>query len=213
MTAVQIIAITMGTAWASGINLYAAVFMLGILGRNGYVTLPGGLEVLTDPLIIIIAGIMYCVEFFADKAPGIDSAWDAVHTFIRIPAGAILAMQAIGPADPALELVAFLLGGALAAGTHFTKAGTRAMINTSPEPFSNWLASLSEDLLVLAGLWIALNHPYLFLGALLLFVVSMIWLLPRLWRGMCALANRVRSLFSESPTRPVGTAGQDSVGT
>ncbi len=195
MDTVQIIALTMGTAWASGINLYAAIFMLGIMGSSGNVVLPAELEVVTDPLVMSVAGLMYCVEFFADKTPGVDTAWDTLHTFIRIPAGAILAMGSIGDTSAAMELTAFLVGGSIAAGTHATKAGSRVMINTSPEPFTNWTASISEDLLVIGGMWAALNHPTAFLVGLLIFFCLMIWLLPKLWRGIKLLINRIRSLF------------------
>jgi hypothetical protein len=182
MDAVSIIALSMGAAWASGINLYAAVFMLGYMGTTGHIVLPAELQVLSDPLVMTAAAVMYCVEFFADKVPGVDTGWDTLHTFIRIPAGAMLAASAVGDVSPAIELTAGLLGGSLAAATHATKAGSRLLINTSPEPFSNWSASITEDLLVIAGLWTALTHPVWFLVALLLFVVLMIWLLPRLWR-------------------------------
>ena len=182
MDAVSIIALSMGAAWASGINLYAAVFMLGYMGTTGHIVLPAELQVLSDPLVMTAAAVMYCVEFFADKVPGVDTGWDTLHTFIRIPAGAMLAASAVGDVSPAIELTAGLLGGSLAAATHATKSGSRLLINTSPEPFSNWGASITEDLLVIAGLWTALTHPVWFLAALLLFVVLMIWLLPRLWR-------------------------------
>ena len=195
MDTVQIIALTMGTAWASGINLYAAIFMLGLMGTTGNVVLPAELEVVTDPLVMSVAGLMYCVEFFADKPPGVDTAWDTLHTFIRIPAGAILAMGAVGDTTAAMELTAFLVGGSVAAGTHAAKAGTRVMINTSPEPFSNWTASISEDALVLGGMWAALNHPEIFLVGLVIFIGLMIWLLPKLWRGIRQLFNRIRNLF------------------
>ncbi len=199
MDTIQIIALAMGTAWASGINLYAAVFMLGVMGSTGNVVLPAELEVLTDPLVMSVAGLMYCIEFFADKTPGVDTAWDTLHTFIRIPAGAILAMGAVGDTSAAMELTAFLVGGSMAAGTHATKAGSRVMINTSPEPFSNWTASISEDLLVIGGIWAALNHPVIFLAGLLIFICLMIWLLPKLWRGIKQLITRVRGLFSGNP--------------
>lgn len=182
MDAVSIIALSMGAAWASGINLYAAVFMLGYMGSTGHIVLPDELQVLSDPLVMTAAAVMYCVEFFADKVPGVDTGWDTLHTFIRIPAGAMLAASAVGDVNPAIELTAGLLGGSLAAATHATKAGSRLLINTSPEPFSNWGASITEDLLVIAGLWTALTHPIWFLTALILFIVLMIWLLPRLWR-------------------------------
>jgi hypothetical protein len=184
----------MGVAWASGINLYAAVFMLGYLGMTGHVTLPPDLQVLTEPLVLFAAGFMYLVEFFADKTPGVDTGWDGLHTFIRIPAGAILAAGAVGEVGQGAEIAAALVGGGLAAGTHLTKAGSRIMINTSPEPFSNWTASIGEDLVVIAGLWTALYNPWLFLALLLMFVLLMIWLLPKLWRairrGIAYLTNR-----------------------
>jgi len=191
----SLLALTMGVAWASGINLYAAMLMLGLMGITGNVELPPGLEILTNPLVLFAAGIMYCVEFFADKVPGVDSSWDLMQTFVRIPAGAMLAMGAVGEVDPAVSLAAAILGGGLAATTHMTKAGSRALINTSPEPFSNWTASILEDLAVIAGLWTALNHPVLFLVLLALFIVLMIWLLPRLWRGIKAVFRRIRTVF------------------
>lgn len=182
MDAVSVIALSMGAAWASGINLYATLFMLGYMGTTGNVNLPAELDVLSNPMVMSAAGFMYCVEFFADKIPGVDSGWDTIHTFIRIPAGAMLAATAVGDVTPAVELSAALLGGALATGSHATKSGGRLLINTSPEPFSNWTASISEDLLVIAGLWAALYHPVLFIIALIVFILIMIWLLPRLWR-------------------------------
>lgn len=207
MDTIQIIALTMGVAWASGINLYAAIFMLGFLGSTGHVVLPPDLEVLTDPLVMLAAGIMYCVEFFADKTPGVDSLWDSVHTFIRIPAGAILAMGAVGDTSPAIELVAFLVGGTLAATTHATKTGSRILINTSPEPVSNWTASIIEDIGVIAGLWAALYYPWLFLLALFIFIILMIWLLPKLWQGIKRVFGYIRDVFrgkyKPDPTTPV----------
>ncbi|TJY59518.1 DUF4126 domain-containing protein [Sinimarinibacterium sp. CAU 1509] len=178
----QLIALTMGVAWASGINLYAAMLMLGLMGATGNIELPSGLTVLSDPMVIGAAGLMYCVEFFADKTPGVDTAWDALHTFIRLPAGAALAAGAVADVGPAAQLAAAVIGGGLAAASHATKAGTRVAINTSPEPFTNWAASISEDFMVIAGLWAALNHPVLFLGLLVLFMFMVAWLLPRLWR-------------------------------
>jgi len=189
------IAITMGAAWASGINLYAAILTLGLLGATSNIQLPPGLEILTDPLVLMAAGVMYFVEFFADKIPGVDTAWDGLHTFIRIPAGAMLAAAAVGDINPAVQLAAGLLGGGLAAATHATKAGTRALINTSPEPMSNWTASIVEDVAVIVGLWTALNHPTLYLVLLGLFILLMIWLLPRLWRGVKIVAGKIRSFF------------------
>lgn len=189
MHAVDTIALTMGVAWASGINLYAAIFVLGYLGATGNIVLPPDLQVLSDPLVLFAAGFMYCVEFFADKTPGVDTAWDSLHTFIRIPAAAVLAAGAVGDVSPAAQLAAGLVGGTLAAGTHATKAGTRLLINTSPEPFTNWAASIGEDLMVIAGLWTALHHPVLFLVLLALFILLMVWLLPRIWRVLRQAAS------------------------
>jgi hypothetical protein len=198
------LALTMGVAWASGINLYAAVLMLGLLGATGNIALPPDLQIVANPLVIFAAGFMYLVEFVTDKIPGVDSGWDALHTFIRIPAGALLAAGAVGKTDPAIAVAAAILGGGLAAGTHATKAGTRVMINASPEPFSNWIASVAEDLIVVAGLWTALRHPLLFLLLLVGFIALMIWLLPKLWRGIKKIFGFIGRLFGSG--KP-GTAG------
>jgi len=183
----QTIALTMGVAWASGINLYAAILMLGVMGSTGNLALPPELQILTDPMVIAAAGVMYFIEFFTDKVPGVDTGWDTLSTFIRIPAGAILAAAAIGDVGPAAQLAAGIAGGTLTAGTHATKAGTRVLINTSPEPVSNWFASLGEDVAVIAGLWTALYHPLVFIVLLVLFILFMIWALPRLWRAIRTL--------------------------
>jgi hypothetical protein len=150
----------MGLGWASGINLYATVC---ILGSTGNIALPPELLIVQDPLVIGVAGLMYVIEFFADRIPGVDSGWDALHTFIRVPAGAIPAAGAVGELGAGAELAAALAGGTLAAGSHATKAGSRALLNTSPEPFTNWTASVAEDVLVLGGVWVALHNPVLFL--------------------------------------------------
>jgi Domain of unknown function (DUF4126) len=191
----NILALTMGVAWASGINLYAAIAMLGLLGVTGNVTLPPDLHVLMNPIVIFAACFMYLVEFVADKIPGVDSGWDAIHSFIRIPAGAALAAGAVGHVHPAVALAAAIVGGGIAAGTHATKAGTRVMINTSPEPVTNWIASVTEDAMVFAGLWTALHHPWLFLVLLLGFIMLMIWLLPKLWRGVKKIFGFIGRLF------------------
>ena len=183
-TLVQTIALTMGVAWASGINLYGTLLALGIMSNTGYVDLPTDLQIIGDPLVIAAAGLMYGVEFFADKVPGVDTGWDTLHTFVRIPAGALLAAGMIGDVTPAAELAAAIVGGSVAAGTHFTKAGSRVMINTSPEPVTNWTASIVEDIAVFAGIWAAIEHPYVFVALLVVFIVLMIWLLPKLWRGI-----------------------------
>jgi hypothetical protein len=188
------IALSMGVAWASGINLYAAILVLGLLGLSGNMPLPETLQVLQNPIVIGVAGFMYCVEFFADKIQGVDSAWDTLHTFIRIPAGAVLAATAVGDVDPAIAISAALVGGGLTAGTHLTKASTRLLVNTSPEPFSNIGASLAEDTVVVGGLLTALYYPSLFLVFLLLFVALMVWLLPILWRSLKGIYDSWRGL-------------------
>lgn len=198
-----ILALTLGVAWASGINLYAAILVLGWLGSTGNLVLPPDLEILANPLVMFAAGAMYLVEFFADKVPGVDNSWDALHTFIRIPAGAAMAAGAVGEMDPAVGLAAAIVGGGLAAGTHSAKAGSRLLINASPEPVTNWVASLSEDILVLAGLWAALYHPWLFLALLILFLMFLAWLLPRLWKGIKFLISRIAGFFRGQP--PSGT--------
>jgi hypothetical protein len=173
-----------GLSWASGLRLYMTLFMAGAMARAGWLELPSALQVLASPWVLGVTGLLLVVEFLADKIPGVDSAWDAIQTFIRIPAGAILSVAALGQMDPAWTTIAALLGGTLAASAHFTKAGSRALINTSPEPFSNWAASFSEEAVVATGLWAAFFHPWLWFVLLALFLVLSIWLLPKLWRGM-----------------------------
>jgi len=185
----------MGVAWASGINLYAAILVLGVLGSTGNITLPPDLVILTDPLILAAAGVMYVVEFFADKIPGVDNGWDTIHTFIRIPLGALLAAAAVGEMNPSIVIAAALLGGGLAASTHATKSGVRVLINTSPEPVTNWLTSLGEDVVVLVGLWTALHYPLIFVIFLIVFILLMIWLLPKIWRGILRILAMLADLF------------------
>ncbi len=196
---IQVIALTMGVAWASGINLYATVAALGIAGTAGYIDLPPTLEMVQDPLVIMAAVFMYCVEFFADKTPGVDTGWDALHTFIRIPAGAMLAAGAVGDVSPAMAVAAGLVGGGVSATTHALKAGSRVMINTSPEPFSNWGASVLEDLAVFAGLWAALQQPLLFLGLFVVFIAALIWLMPKLLRGLANVGRKIGGWFRRTP--------------
>jgi hypothetical protein len=182
MEALQSLSLAMGTAWTSGINLYATVAVLGIAGRAEMIQLPPGLHVLMDPLVIAVACVMYVIEFFVDKVPYADSAWDTLHTFIRIPGGAILAARSLGPTNPALELAAILAGGTVALAAHGTKATMRLAINVSPEPFSNWAASVGEDLTVLGGLWLTFNHPVVMLLLIAAFLALAVWLIPKLFR-------------------------------
>lgn len=189
------LALTMGASWASGINLYAALLVLGLGGATGNIDLPEGLQLLQDPMVIGAAGLMYAVEFFADKTPGVDTAWDTLHTFIRIPAGALLAAGAVGDVTPAMEIAAGLVGGSLAATSHVTKTGSRMLINTSPEPVSNWAASFAEDVLVVVGLWAALHHPVVFLIGLVIFIALVIWLLPKIWRLIKLVVRKIGGLL------------------
>jgi len=178
---IKTISLTMGAAWGSGINLYATILVLGLLGLTDNIVLPQGLDILMNPLVIGAAGLMYFVEFFVDKIPGVDTGWDTLHTFIRIPAGGLLAAGAVGDVNPAVAVAAGILGGGLSASTHATKAGTRLLINASPEPVSNWTASVLEDVAVISGVWAALVHPWVFLVILILFILLLIWFLPKLW--------------------------------
>lgn len=203
---VSTIALMLGAGWASGINLYAAMLAIGIMGNTGSMVLPEELAILSHPLVIFAAGIMYVIEFFADKIPGVDTGWDALHTFIRIPAGAVLAMAAVGDVSEPVALAAAIVGGGMALTTHTTKSGSRVLVNTSPEPFSNIGVSLLEDVAVFFGIWAALNHPYVFIVLLILFLVFAAWLLPRIWRGIrkvfALLTRPFRSKAIEEPGSP-----------
>lgn len=190
MDLLQSVALAGGLAWASGMRLYAVLFAAGVMARLGYLDLPASLHVLENPWVIGTAGVMLTVEFFADKFPLVDSMWDSVHTFIRIPAGAVLAALAMGNHDPVWMTVAGILGGTLTAGTHAVKAGSRALINTSPEPFSNAMTSFGEDSVVAGGLYAAMFHPVVFLVLLALFVLLLIWLIPKLLRGIRLVFGR-----------------------
>ena len=196
-----LIALTLGVGWASGINLYAAVLALGMAGATGYADLPAGLEIVENPLVIGAAGLMYAVEFFADKVPGVDTGWDTLHTFIRLTAGALLAAGMFDDQSMGLELAAAIVGGGLAATSHATKAGSRVLINTSPEPFSNWTASIAEDISVFGGVWLMLNQPWTFVGLLIVFLLLLVWLLPKLWRGIKVLFAKIRGIFVSKPVQ------------
>jgi hypothetical protein len=208
MGTIEALSLAMGTAWASGINLYATVAALGIAGRAEMIKLPADLQVLMHPAVIAVACIMYVIEFFADKVPYVDSGWDVLHTFIRVPAGAILAARSLGDMNPALELVALLGGGVVALAAHGTKATTRLAINASPEPFSNWFASVTEDLAVLGGIWMIFNHPVLMLILVISFLGLVAWLAPKLFRlaklGFQALRDRLRGVKPDQPA-PTGS--------
>jgi len=195
----QLVALAATLGWASGIRLYAVLFVTGALGYLGWVELPPGLAVLSHPFVLAASGFMCFVEFFADKIPGVDTLWDAVHTLIRIPAGAALAAGVFGDLGSAAMIGAAILGGGLAAGSHLAKAGGRAAINTSPEPFSNWTASFAEDFAVGVLLWLAFAHPLAALVVVALLLALDAWLVPKLWRGLRRMVGLVRG----SVERPI----------
>ena len=200
MGTLETLGIALGMSWTAGINLYATVAALGLAHSMNLLVLPPDLQVLADPIVITVAIVLYLVEFVADKVPVVDSAWDAVHTFIRVPAGALLAASALGPLHPGLEVAAALAGGTVSLAAHGTKAATRLAINTSPEPFSNWAASFTEDIAVLGSIWMIFNHPIIMLALLCIFMALVIWLVPKIFRaakrGFQALRNKIRELGS-----------------
>lgn len=206
MGVLESLSLALGTAWTSGINLYATVAALGLAGSLGMIDLPPDLMVLTHPLVIGVACTMYAIEFFADKVPYVDNGWDVVHTFIRVPAGAILAAKALGDVHPALEVAAILAGGTVALAAHGTKATLRLAINASPEPFSNWMASVGEDLAVLGGVWLAFNHPLVMLGLVVAFTALAIWLVPKLFRLAKLGLQKLNGFLQGSKAAQPGTA-------
>ena len=190
----QYTAQTLGLSWASGINLYAAILVMGVSHNAGFVELPPGIDYLSNPLVLLVAGAMYVVEFFADKIPVVDTAWDAMHTFIRIPAAAFMAYGAAEAMGPEMQLVLALIGGGFGTLSHATKAGSRVVINASPEPFSNIGVSTLEDVAVFGGLWLAVAHPWVFLCFLGLFVLFVIWLIPKIWKGIKKVFGFLRKI-------------------
>jgi hypothetical protein len=182
MNLIGTLAMAMGSSWVSGIRLYAAVATLGLLGRFAHLRLPGELDVLTNWWIIGIASGLLVIEFFADKIPYLDSAWDVIHTFIRIPAGAVLAAAAFGDFDRKVQVVALLVGGGLALSAHGTKATARAAVNLSPEPFSNVVVSLVEDAVAIISIVLAFLLPIVLIVLVTGFVVLSLFLLPRIAR-------------------------------
>lgn len=202
MGAIETLSLAMGTAWTSGINLYATIAALGIAGRYEMIHLPPGLEWVMHPLLIGTACLLYVIEFFADKIPYLDSLWDSFHTFIRIPAGAVLAYGAVGEVSPVLQAAAALAGGLVATASHGTKMATRLAINTSPEPLTNWAASVTEDAVALSGVWLIFNYPLVMLFLVFGFTGLAIWMLPKI----LALAKRgfasIKSWFRGRPATP-----------
>jgi hypothetical protein len=193
---ISTIAIAMGASWVSGINLYAAVATLGLLSRFTHLQLPGELEVLTSWWVIGIAVVLYVIEFVADKVPYVDSTWDVIHTFIRVPAGAVLAASAFGDFDRSIQVVALLLGGGLALSSHGTKAATRAMLNASPEPVSNWVASIAEDILAVASIAVSVFIPVLIFVIVGAGLVISFLVFRRILRFFRQVASSIRGWFA-----------------
>jgi hypothetical protein len=194
MNLISTIALAMGASWTSGINLYASVATLGLLSRFAGLQLPGDLDVVTNWWVIGIASALYCVEFFADKIPWIDSTWDLIHTFIRVPAGAVLAAAAFGDFDKSVQVIAVLLGGGLALSSHGTKAATRALLNTSPEPVSNVVASIVEDIIAIVSVTAAIFLPYVLFGIVAIGLLITYLVLPRIFRFFKKVGSSVRRL-------------------
>ena len=196
MDFISTLAVSLGASWVSGINLYATVATLGLLSRFANLKLPGELDVLTSWWVIGVALFMFVVEFVADKVPVVDSIWDVIHTFIRIPAGAVLAATAFGEFDRSVQAVALLVGGSLALSSHGTKAATRALINTSPEPVSNVVVSLAEDALVIVAVVLALFLPVLVFFVIGAGLAVSLWILPRVIKFFRSVFRRVRGWFA-----------------
>lgn len=207
-----LLALAAALGWASGLRLYAVMFMAGLAGLMGWIALPHGLLLLQHPAVLLASGFMLLVEFFADKIPGVDSVWDLVHSVIRVPAGAALAAAVFGVDHSAMAIVAAVLGGSLAAASFATKATTRAAVNTSPEPFSNIAVSLLEDGLVVGAMWLATQHPIIFGIALVVTLVLMVLLLITLFKFLKAITRRLRVWFGmRLPTTSESTPGRDEV--
>ena len=200
MDAPQLLALAAALGWASGLRLYAAVFLVGAAGYLGWMDLPQGLHLLQQPAVLAASGFMCFVEFFADKIPLVDSLWDVVHTVIRIPAGAALAAGALGADSTTMGWIAALMGGSLAATSHATKLTTRAAVNTSPEPFSNIGVSLLEDGWVVFMLWLAASHPAAFAVALVLTLAVAAVLMVVLFKFLRAVGRRLAQFFGRTPS-------------
>jgi hypothetical protein len=202
------LSLALGSAWTSGINLYATVTVLGLLEKFGVAKLPGGLDVLDNWWIIGVAAFLYTIEFFADKIPYVDSVWDVIHTFIRVPAGAVVAYAATNQTDATVSVIATLLGGGLAFSSHGTKAALRATANVSPEPVSNWILSIGEDIIAIAGTILAVFAPALIAVVLVIFLIFFIWFMPKFLRAVRRLWNGIRALFAGQGFKAVARKAQ-----
>jgi hypothetical protein len=202
------LSLALGSAWTSGINLYATVTVLGLLQKFDFAKLPGGLDVLDNWWIIGVAGGLYLIEFFADKIPYVDSVWDVIHTFIRVPAGVIVAYAATNNLDPSIYIPAALLGGGLAFSSHGTKAAARIAANLSPEPLSNWILSLVEDVIAFVGTLLAVFAPAVIAVILVIFALFFVWFFPKVIRAVRRLFSAVAAFFrGESLTEIARKAG------
>jgi hypothetical protein len=190
------LSLALGSAWTSGINLYATVAVLGLLQKFGATTLPGGLNALDNWWIIGVAAFLYLVEFFADKIPYVDSIWDVIHTFIRVPAGALVAYAATNQNDATVTTIATLLGGGFALSSHGTKAAIRAGANLSPEPVSNWILSIVEDIIAFAGTLLAVFAPVLIAIVLGIFTILFVWFAPKVFRAFRRIFAAIRAFFA-----------------
>ena len=199
MNVIQIIGLALGAAWTSGINLYATVAVLGLLQHYGLARLPGGLAVLDNWIIIGVALFLYVVEFVADKVPYVDTVWDAVHTFVRVPAGAVIAFAATSDLNPTVQVVALLLGGGLALSTHGTKATLRAGANIIPEPVTNWTLSIVEDVVAIGSVILAVISPVAILVVIFIFLVILVWILPKVIRRIRRLMSSASAFFAGKP--------------
>ncbi len=188
--------LALGSAWTSGINLYATVTVLGLLQKFGAANLPGGLDVLGNWWIIGIAAGLYLIEFVADKVPYVDSVWDVVHTFIRVPAGAAVAYSATTGDGAALNVIATMLGGTLALSSHGTKAALRAGANLSPEPVSNWILSIVEDIIAFTGAILAVFAPVILAVFLLIFAIFFVWFAPKVFRALRRIFQAIHAIFT-----------------
>jgi len=204
MSPLETLGFTLGTSFASGLNVYATVAAAGIMQRLGLVHLPDSLQILAHPLVMALAVTLFVIEFIADKIPYVDSAWDAAHTFIRPPATAVLSYSAFGNVPEEWKLGAALLAGSVALTSHGAKASTRAAANTSPEPVSNWVLSIFEDGLVVFLVWLAAEHPYLTAGIVLVLVLLAVLLIRKLWRYSQKVESRFRQrrLTEPGPNPP-----------
>lgn len=202
---IQTLGLGLGASWLSGINLYATVATFGLLERFKLVDLPGSLDVLANPYVIGVAAFLYVIEFVADKIPYVDTVWDAVHTFIRVPAGAVIALAATTSMNPAAQMIALLIGGTLALSTHGTKATMRAAANTSPEPVSNWTLSILEDVFVIGAAILATLNPMIIVVAMLIFLIVLAWIIPKVIRRLRRMINSTRAFLSGQSLREAAT--------